>query len=56
MENYTKEEIESKMGDVYRLLLGLNAYGSLDIKDFRLIVNMIEKSLEIKLNDKGISN
>ena len=33
----SKKKIDDKLLGLYRLLLGLNAYGSLELKDFRII-------------------
>ena len=41
-----------KFEELYRLLLALNAYGSLDLKDLNLIINQIEKSFDVNLSSK----
>jgi hypothetical protein len=46
-----EKTLETKLNELYRLLLSLNAYGSLDLKDLNLIVNQLEKSFSIKLSD-----
>lgn len=47
-----KEYLEKRLNDLHILLLGLNAYGTLDLTDLRVIENFLKGAfLEIKFID-----
>lgn len=45
-ENVTKELIEKKLQGLDRLLLGLNAYGSLELGDYNLILDYLRGAFD----------
>lgn len=38
--------VHSKLDELHRLLLGLNAYGSLDLTDYNIILDYLKGSFE----------
>lgn len=46
-----RTELETKFEDLYRLLIALNAYGSLHLKDLKLIEQFIKANFDIDLNE-----
>lgn len=46
-----KEELERACNKLHRAILGMNAYGSLDLTDYELLEALIEKLFKLKLLD-----
>ena len=46
-----KEELEQKLNELLKVLLGLNAYGSLQLEDFKIIENQINASFDYEFQE-----
>jgi len=50
-ENITKKDVNDNLEGLNRLLLGLNAYGSLELMDYKLITDYLRSSFDYKFID-----
>ncbi len=45
-----KNELQEKLEAFYRLLLSLNAYGSLDLKDFKILEAYLKGAFDLNID------
>jgi len=48
----TKEDLQERLEEFDRLMLGLNAFGSLDIKDYNILVSFLKGVFDYKVCDE----
>lgn len=46
------KELNDKLNELMKVLLGLNAYGSLKLEDFKIIENQIKGSFDFQFENK----
>ena len=47
-----KVDTQKKLEELDRLMLGLNAFGSLDLKDYNILVSFIKGAFDYKIEDE----
>ena len=45
-EKEMKEDLQRRLEELDRLMLGLNAFGSLDLKDYNILVSFLKGSFD----------
>ena len=46
-----KKELQEKLEALYKLLLSLNAFGSLDLKDLNILEAFLKGAFDMKMSD-----
>jgi len=47
----TEKDIQTKLEELDRLMLGLNAFGSLDLKDYNILIAFIKGSFDYDVKE-----